>query len=284
MTEFKTLDTTSFAQITETFNEAFSDYSVPISFKEKQLIDKFASQGGRLDISVGAFENERLVAFILHFEDDKNGVKYVYNGGTGVIPSYRGKRLTSKMYDFILPILKAQNINRLILEVFTDNLSASKIYQSQGFEIKREVACFSGELKQTEATILDKAIQILPLTTLDWSNATSLWDFSPTWQNSISTLKRLHNDLLIFGAKNDQELIGYIVFNPKLKRIHQLAVSKDYRNKGIGSTLLNRVLKEEKERISLINVDCSAENIRNFLEKRGLSNFVNQFEMEMKLT
>ena len=60
MLQIRTLENTSIGQITETFNLAFSDYPVPVVFKEEQFNDKLISEGGRLDLSVGAFDDNEL--------------------------------------------------------------------------------------------------------------------------------------------------------------------------------------------------------------------------------
>ena len=96
MIEIKTLEGVSFDQIEEVFNLSFSDYYFKIHFTKKQLEDKFEHENGMLELSVGAFENKKLVGFILHFYAVEKGEKVVYNGGTGVIPSKRGQGLAKK--------------------------------------------------------------------------------------------------------------------------------------------------------------------------------------------
>ena len=61
MVTFQTLENISLAEITGVFNLAFSDYIVPLKLTEDQLADKIISDNIKLEYSVGAFENKKLV-------------------------------------------------------------------------------------------------------------------------------------------------------------------------------------------------------------------------------
>lgn len=113
--ELKTLSNTSTEDILSVFNLSFSDYIVPFHLSIEQLTTKIAAEKINPDISVGAFEDGRLVGFILQAEKTGSGEKIIYNGGTGVVPESRGKGLVRKMYDFIIPILKERNADTLLL-------------------------------------------------------------------------------------------------------------------------------------------------------------------------
>lgn len=143
---FKRLENVDSKDILNVFNESFADYFVPFKLTEEQLVSKMTSDKINFDLSVGVFENEQLIAFILHGFDTINHQKVVYNGGTGVLPQYRGQGITKKMYDFALPILEKKGIDKIILEVISENISAIKSYVKVGFKITRELACFKGIL------------------------------------------------------------------------------------------------------------------------------------------
>lgn len=280
MTTFQTLENISTEKILEVFNLAFSDYVIPLSLTMEQLEDKIKSDNIRLEFSVGAFDNNQLIAFILHGYNQVDEVKQIYNAGTGVIPDSRGNKLTAKMYEYILPILQENNIDKIILEVITENKVAIKVYQKIGFKTIRHLDSFKG-LINISNTIND--FEIRNLDRYDWQKLQHFWDFNPSWQNSISAVEKLKQYNISFGVYENEILLGYIIYNPKQRRIHQLSVDKNFRNRGIGRQLLKYISTNYESEISIINIDENAKEVPEFLYSVGIKDFIKQYEMELVL-
>lgn len=276
----QTLEGVPINKILEAFNNAFSDYFVPLQLTETQLVTKMKADKVDLSLSVGAFENDTLIAFILHGFDTVNNQKLVYNGGTGVIPSKRGTRLTQRMYEYIVPILKSKGIHSVILEVIDKNIPAIKSYTKAGFNSTRTLACYKGECRPIKS---NEQITIKKLEEYSWNEMTTFWDIQPTWQNSNRVLSSMQSEHSSLGAYFMEELVGYAIFNPSNYRIQQIAVDKSFRRKGIASALLSQLLEESQNDLSIINVDTVSKNIHSFFTSIGLKNYLGQLEMELVL-
>lgn len=276
---FKTLQDTDNTTILHTFNEAFSDYIVPFKLSLEQLEGKMRSENIKPELSVGAFEDGRLVGYILHGHDIINNKLCAYNGGTGVVPDKRGHKLTMQMYEFILPLLIAKGFDKILLEVITINKAAIKIYEATGFQISRTLNCYKG----TVNTMTSTDVNIKPLEDYDWEQMQSFWDWQPSWSNSVTALEQLKESNIALGVFMEQTLAGYIIYNPNTQRIQQLAVGKEYRRQGIARQLLNAIAVNHSAEIGMINVDDKDIAMNAFLENAGLAKYVMQYEMELGL-
>ncbi|MGU3375331.1 GNAT family N-acetyltransferase [Chryseobacterium sp. M5A1_1a] len=279
--EFKTLKNTNVEELLSVFNLSFSDYVVPFHLTRELLNFKIATEKIDLSLSVGAFEDEKLVGFILQAEKIENGEGMAYNAGTGVVPESRGKGFVRKMYDFIIPVLKERNIQTLVLEVIDENQKAIRAYENLGFVIVRRLLCFNGNINPIQNT---SDIVIKELKDFQWEIFCSFWDIEPSWQASSFVLKGMKDECTVLGAFKGEAMVGYAVYNSTVRKIYQVAVDKNYRKQGIGTILFETIRSNINEQVvSLNNVDEISESTSNFLNKIGLENKVSQFEMKRKI-
>lgn len=277
---FKSLENVDSKDILNVFNESFADYFVPFKLTEEQLVSKMTSDKINFDLSVGVFDNEKLIAFILHGFDTIDNQKVVNNGGTGVLPNYRGQGITRKMYDFALPILKESEVDKIVLEVIKENIPAIKSYEKAGFKTTRALACFKGVFNPENSNTV---IETTELHNYDWNVMESFWDIHPTWQNSKNVLNHLKKDNLSLAAYINNQLVGYCIYNPKNKQIQQVAIHKSYRRKGIATKLITNLAEQYGNAFSVINVDKKAIPLISFFESLGFECFIEQLEMELYL-
>ncbi len=266
----------------ETFNEAFAEYFVPVQVTASQMRDKMLNDAIDLSISVGAFDQGRLVGFILHGSGMVDGLKTVYNAGTGVLPSHRGQGLTRKMYEFVIPELKKLGYKLSVLEAITENAPAIRVYESVGFERTRAVHCFRGNIHQQPGREGDWKITSIELP--ENEVVQRWWDWQPTWQNSWAAACRTVDQFKSLGAFRGEQLIGYVSYHPDKGRIQQIAVQPQFRRQGVATSLVGQVSRDCTVPMSVINIDEKAQADLGFFLSVGMEELLGQFEMKLVLS
>lgn len=278
--QFLTLNNVPAETIVTAFNHAFENYKIHMQQTKESLLHKIKVEDIDLNLSVGAFDGEKLAGFIFFgIDDDVNGIKTAWDGGTGVIPTYRGKKLTQQMFEFILPQLKNNDVKKILLEVLEDNTSAYKIYEGIGFRKKRKLNAYKGTIKKMEPTHYN----IEMFRGFDADALLALGDFLPPWQQMNKRIQNWGDAVATIGIKKNNAAVAYVHYNKSTKRILQFAVAKEYRNNGMGAALFKHIAGDNTTPIIVINVDDSCGNTDAFLKAIGLNYFISQFEMEIDI-
>ncbi len=266
------------------FKSSFADYSIPFSLTypefEKKFVEKLNINFG---LSPAAFDNDELVAFIFTSTNYYQGLYTAYNGGTGVLPEYRGNRLVTKLYNFSLPVFKAHNLKQCVLEVLTNNNRAIKAYEGVGFVKTKYYNCFkldTGILDNTNQGYEGFKVAQKP----NWVDYVRCLDHLPSFLDTESMInENLKNETVVEYRQNGS-VLGYAIFQPVPGRISHLAVHREHRRQGIGTKLLSYIHASSKnQRLSIINIDRAAVGMKSFLIKLGFKNQIDQHEMVLPI-
>jgi len=274
----------SLTDIYHVFMEAFSDYVQDASHvTENSFRNRAIKNGVDLDHSVGAFSDGALVGFTLVGLDHFDGGPCAFDAGTGIIKAYRGKGIAKEMFDFLAPRLARLGVERFILEVLKENVPAIRAYQKAGFQVRRDLDSF--ELNFQNARFpekLDNQIAFHPISKNDLPPYQKFFDWWPSWENSLSSIQRIPNEVVFIGAQTQGQDAGILVYYPMLNWILCLAVNRAFRRRQIASHLL-RYLKNlitgDVQKVRLINVQHSDQGMIQFLSKVGFEYTFDQYEM-----
>lgn len=284
MITIDTLDKISTNDISTAFSEAFKNYEVQIS--KEELLAMLQRRGFVPQLSFGAFDRGKLVSFTLNGIGTYNGIKTAYDTGTGTLEAYRGKGLASMIFKTAVPVLKEAGINQYLLEVLQNNQKAVSVYKNLHFKVIRELNYFTSpkvDIRLNSSKLPDKVtLKTVTVDQLKLNN--NFWDFTPSWQNSFESINRCLDNFRIFGAFYKEKLLGYGVFEPGSGDITQIAVNKTYRRQGIGTSLLNEMIKiSQSSSIKVINAEISCTEMLHFLEANNILLKGKQFEMIKQL-
>jgi ribosomal protein S18 acetylase RimI-like enzyme len=278
--QFKSLQGVTLEGLCNTFNDAFSDYIVPLHLTPSILQQKIEGENLQLPYSIGAFFNNTLGGFILNAPDSSKRPGVLYNGGTGVIKPYRGQKLVQQMYEHFIPAYQQKGINLLLLEVITTNTPAIRAYESTGFRKLRVFQCFKGDIQPAKKAA-DLSIVINP--NPDWNKYSLFMDMIPSWTNNTDSMIREVNYSITWEARMGERTVGFLTIHKESRRIRNIVVAKDQRRKGIGNALLQHATKQLSGPFSIINIDEEQKGITAFLEQAGLKQYLSQYEMGMDI-
>lgn len=275
--EIITLDKVPLSDITACFNQAFSDYFVKFEVTESYLKKRWKGAAVDFSLSSGVIDKGQLIGFIVKGIREWNGLKTAYNAGTGVIPSHRGKGLTEKMYQFLLPKFIENGIQAMLLEVIQENIKAIHVYEKVGLKIRRGFHCFKGEIK-IDLPNLKQELEFAEIKNPDWELFQSFCDFEPAWENKSIAIQTCKKMFSFYGVENNNKLIGYAIVKNENGDIFQFGVHPEFRNQNVGKFLFSHISKLHSS-VRFNNIDASALSVLNFLKTIGLENTVNQYEM-----
>lgn len=278
---YKNLENIELEVIYNTFLKAFSDYQVKfdISFYNFQMMMK--RRGLNLEVSMGAFKDNKMVGFILNGVREWNGKLTIYDLGTGVVLEHRKKGITGDMFKRLKELCKEKNIEQYLLEVLQVNSGAVNLYRNSGFQITREFDCYF--LNKFSSDNSNKNISFEKVDNFSeeiWKELKKYWSYPPSWQNSIDSIKANFNNFIYLLAKSEDKIIGYGVIEKVTGDIPQIAVSPQYRGQGIGKAIISKLINSlDIEKFKILNVDSRDLEMERFLLKIGGEKYTKQYEM-----
>jgi ribosomal protein S18 acetylase RimI-like enzyme len=252
-----------FDALVAAFNDAFSDYLVPMHATAPQLREICARRGVVLELSPAVFDGGRIAAYTLNALGTWNGVPSAYDSGTGVAPSHRRRGLARQLLDVSFPALRARGAAQMILEVLEENERAVALYRALGFEVTRQLDCWRYDgAAALDPEAVETSIDDVPL---------DFCDFAPSWQNSIEAVRRSSDDRRVIAIDG-----GYVIVHAATGDLAQLAVDPARRRRGIGTRLLRHAAAVAARPLRILNVETS---MREFFAAAGAERFVAQLEM-----
>lgn len=268
----KNLSNTSFDEILNCFLLAFENYYVKMPTDKNYFKERWKAAKVDFNFSYGFFDQEKLVGFVIHSIDKRNGKLTAYNSGTGVIPEYRGRRIVKSIYEFALIELKKHGIENCTLEVITKNKIAIQSYKNIGFQIRKNYKCFKGSIHIKNS----EQFELLELDLKDilWENLPNQHFYS--WENQKESI--LAGNYKFFQVLNDKVPESFFIINSDYNYIAQFDLLND---KNIGWDRLFSAINLKSSTIKINNVDQLLRGKLDYLSAIGMENHIDQFEMEL---
>ena len=270
--KIKNLSTTPLEDIVACTCDAFADYFVKMPSDVEYWRKRY--KGARVDykLSFGAFDQNKLVAFIINGIDEIDGIPVAFNTGTGVIEAYRGRKLVDQIYQHAIPILKDHGIQKCQLEVIQKNGRAIRVYERIGFKIQRGLNCFKGEIVADAAKVTIQKVNFK-----DFIGTPNPHHHFYSWDNNNHAVLASGSIYETYLVRNSQQdAIGHFVIN-------QSGYLAQFEAKDDHFTELMSGIAQISKAVRTNNVDDRRTTVLKQLEKHGIKNVINQYEMEMDI-
>lgn len=285
--QIRPLVQSDFVSLHKCWCTAFSDYQVSVDATTEQLRVRLAQDSYKPSISVGAFHGDEMVGFWLSGERAIAGKIVAYDAGTAIKPEWRKKGISRKLFEGLERALKQNNTNTYIVEVLTDNNDALRMYQKQGFNIKRKMDAFRiehpGYVQLSDRIFEIEEVEIDEVR----RRVTHLLDYSPSWQNSWQALEAVRESILSVIVKKEQDDVAYGIFQPILGRFAHIGVLQMEHNDMVKAinAILSHFMKYvgSNTKYEIINIPENSSKIPRLLEDLGFNGFVSLYEMERSL-
>lgn len=272
MFKYKPLICSTYKEICDCVNLAFSDYEFPPKFDEIKIKQWFLANGVDLNLSFGAFSNDKLVGFIINSYNTYKGYKCVFDVATAIVPEYRGKKVFSSLFAYVEKEIKNKGIQRYYLEVLKQNDKAIKIYSNKGFDIEREYLI----LKTPQEIKIDddfKNVKILDLKDFDIRAKNCICN-QPSFENSTNVINCNKELFKVIYIERDKKITAFCIYSAEKGNISQFCFESIDDLK-----LLIKKLFTIYPRFVAKNIDIKSTKLIEMLFSLGFSESTRQFEM-----
>ena len=273
--QIKNLSTTSFDDIINCFFISFENYFVEFP-KDKALFkNRWEMSNVNYSLSYGMFYNDKLIGFILHGVEHRENHLTAFNLATGVIPEYRGRKITQQIYEFALPKLKEKGITKCKLEVIKENKYAIKAYKSIGYNIIKSYKCFGGEIEIHD----EFPFGLIEIKIQDFNFRINTAQSIYSWENQIETLQR--GNFKCYQVLYEEQVESIFIINDQTGYLAQFDVLIE--TEKTWERLFLAISKISKK-VKINNIEEQLTHKINQVKKFGLKNTIDQYEMGLLLS
>ena len=284
--ELKPMHTCSFETALQVWNEGFQGYFVDMSLTLDKLLDRLTASRISPEHSLVAMDGARPVGFLFNAIQLIGDKKISWNGGTGVIPEYRGKGVGKALVQATIDIYKANNVDVASLEVISTNHSAVNLYKRFGYEVIDELNYLqTTEPQFTEGATAYDVVSVYPSAVgrLPFYRELSPWQCQ--WQSLT-----LRGGEAIVVVDGDNTPIGYALFEKRFDEKGDLTrialfqcevASGQSDEKEAARSMLQRIFEhgELKCQRTTVNFPKSNVVVIDLLKDAGFTTFIEQLHM-----
>ncbi|MFB9328551.1 GNAT family N-acetyltransferase [Paenibacillus aurantiacus] len=292
--EFRRLHTYSLEQLTALWNEGFLHYFVNLNFTLDMFLKRTANDGLSLAHSFAILDGERPVGFVMNGFREDAGRKIAWNGGTALIPEYRGRGIGKLLIEEAIRIYRAENVDIALLEAIKENAPAIALYSKYGYAVIDRLSFYQWEGQLSDEAFGDsESAERYTMTTGNPQDVQRLSfhrELQP-WQSQWQSLQ--NGGLALIARDKDGIAAGYALFKRVLDEqgehqstiLYQCAVKEEAAEReALARLLLREAFASSKSIVCRTgNFPQSQRIVIEALERAGFKTTTEQVHMKLEL-
>ncbi len=136
---YKLMSSLSFEEAHLLFNRGFEGYLMPMNLSFDAFIGRFGNDGLSPSLSIVAYDGVVPIGFVLQGIREVDGQMISWNGGTGIIPEYRGRKLGVPLMEEAEKRIMEHNVSVATLEALSENKAAISLYEKCGYKVEDDL-------------------------------------------------------------------------------------------------------------------------------------------------
>ncbi|MCJ8014859.1 GNAT family N-acetyltransferase [Paenibacillus sp. KQZ6P-2] len=133
--EIKKFSEFSTAELTALWNEGFKGYAMDMTMSVDAFVKRNSDNQLSMEASIALCDNGKPVGFVMSGFRTVDGRLTAWNGGTGIIPEYRGKGHGKELIGAALDLYNEKGAEIALLEALSENEPAIKLYSKMGYQL-----------------------------------------------------------------------------------------------------------------------------------------------------
>lgn len=218
MVEIRLMQDCPFNDAYYVWNLGFSDYYTNVQMSLKQFAFKLGYDELSPEYSFIAYDQGAPVGILMNGIKVLGDKRWAWNGGTSVIPTYRGRGISKMLMEASISLYKKEGVDIASLEVFRVNEPAIRLYES--FDYQKVDRLLFLELNGGNCKdLLTTHYRIKHVAPLDVRNI-SFYNYYVPWKTNWNLIQ---NGEAIVAINHNDEVIGYTLYQRKLDQEQKLS-------------------------------------------------------------
>ncbi|WP_164491709.1 GNAT family N-acetyltransferase [Staphylospora marina] len=269
------------------WNRSFSDYYSNMTLDVAAFNARLSREGLSPDHSLIAGVKGEPVGFVLNGIREVRGRREAWNGGTAVLPEFRGQGVGRRLMEETILLYRGEGVQRATLEAISVNERAISLYRSHGYRVVDVIRVFqtdsfrmSGHPDGGERVLIRKGQP-------EAAGRLPFYRHDAPWQSHW--MSAVEGEALIVEAENG-ESIGYALVRRNRNEsgvctrisVTDLGVRPDRPDRvDIARTLLKEAFSDHPEVPGVVlHVSDKASWLSGLLEESGFKVMAEQVYME----